>query len=123
MNRPVNPQTLFPMADVQSAADERHIAIDQVGIKGLRYPLYFVDSGGQPQPTIADCNVYVALPADRKGTHMSRLVALLEQRSDPAEPPLSVANFQGLLDELVVLLEAPGGRIEVSFPFFIKKTA
>lgn len=123
MNRPGNPQTLFPMADVQSAGDERQLAIDQVGIKGLRYPLFFADADGEAQPTIADCNVYVALPEDRKGTHMSRLVALLEARSDPQEPPLTVANFRGLLDALVLLLEAPGGRIEVAFPFFIKKSA
>src|SRR5262245_4528403 len=115
MNRPGNPQTLFPIADVQAGADERRIPIDRVGIKGLRYPLSFADGGGEPQPTIAECNVYVALPEDRKGTHMSRLVALLETRSDREAPPLTVGNFQGLLDELTVLLEAPGGRIEVAF--------
>ena len=123
MNRPGNPQTLFPIPDVQSGADARQFAIDQVGIKGLRYPLLFADADGQAQPTIADCNVYVALPDDRKGTHMSRLVALLESRSESGQPPLTVANFQGLLDALVVLLEAPGGRIELAFPFFIRKTA
>ena len=123
MNRPDNPQTLIPIADVQSGSDERELAIDQVGIKGLRYPLYFADAGGAPQPTIADCNVYVELPADRKGTHMSRLVALLEARSAPDAPALSTDNFHTLLDELIVLLEAPGGRLEVAFPFFIRKTA
>jgi len=123
VNRPDNPQTLFPIADVQSGSDHREIAIDRVGIKGLRYPLLFADQDGSAQPTIADCNVYVALPGDRKGTHMSRLVALLESRSDPGQPPLSTANLHGLLDALVILLEAPGGRIEVSFPFFVRKTA
>jgi GTP cyclohydrolase IB len=123
VNRPDNPQMLFPIADVQSARDEREIPIDQVGIKGLRYPLAFADRDGVAQPTIADCNVYVALPGDRKGTHMSRLVALLEARSDPGAPPLSVANFPALMDELLALLEAPGGRIEVSFPVFVRKTA
>jgi GTP cyclohydrolase I len=54
---------------------------------------------------------------------MSRLVALLESRSEPGQPPLTIANFQGLLDALVVMLEAPGGRIEVAFPFFVKKIA
>ena len=67
--------------------------------------------------------MYVALPEDRKGTHMSRLVALLESRSEPGQPPLTVANFRALLDALVVLLEAPGGRIEIAFPFFVRKTA
>ncbi len=123
MNRPDTPQTVFPIADVQSGSDERELAIDQVGIKGLRYPLQFADSDGVAQPTIADCNVYVALPAERKGTHMSRLVALLESRSEPGAPPLTLAGFRGLLDALLVLLEAPGGRIEMAFPFFVRKTA
>src|SRR5205085_1051699 len=81
-----NPQTLFPIADVQSGVDERQIAIDQVGIKGLRYPLLFADADGHAQPIIADCNVYVSLPQDRKGTHMSRLVALLESRTESGVP-------------------------------------
>ncbi len=123
MNRPEDPSTLFPIPDVQSGSDDRQLAIDQVGIKGLRYPLQFADAGGVGQPTIADCNVYVALPEDRKGTHMSRLVALLETRADPGQPPLTVANFRALLEELVDLLEAPGGRIEIAFPFFVRKTA
>jgi GTP cyclohydrolase I len=67
--------------------------------------------------------VYVALPADRKGTHMSRLVALLEERAAPGAQPLSVAGLRPLLDELVQRLEAPGGRIELAFPFFVRKTA
>jgi GTP cyclohydrolase I len=123
VNRPGNPQTLFPIADVQSGSDERELAIDRVGIKGLRYPLRFADQDGRAQPTIAECNVYVELPSERKGTHMSRLVALLEARSDPAEPPLTTANFRAMLETLVVLLEAPGGRIEVAFPYFVRKTA
>jgi GTP cyclohydrolase I len=123
MNRPERPQTTFPIPDVQSGSDERDIAIDQVGIRGLRYPLTFADADGSAQPTIAICNVYVALPADRKGTHMSRLVALLESVSAPGEPPLSVHTLRNLLDALVVLLEAPGGRIELAFPFFIRKSA
>ncbi len=123
MNRPERPQTIFPIPDVQSGSDERDIAIDQVGIRGLRYPLTFVDADGVARPTIANCNVYVALPPDRKGTHMSRLVALLESVSAPGEPPLSVHALRGLLDALVVLLEAPGGRIELSFPYFIRKSA
>lgn len=123
MNRPEQPQHLIPIADVQSAPDDRELAIDQVGIKGLRYPLLFADGDTPAQPTIAVCNVYVRLPQDRKGTHMSRLVALLEARTAAGEPPLTVANLRSLLEALVVLLDAPGGRIEIAFPFFIRKTA
>jgi GTP cyclohydrolase I len=123
MNRPDSPQTVFPIPDVQAGHDERRIAIEQVGIKGLKYPLLFADADGVGKPTIAECSVYVALPGDRKGTHMSRLVALLEARSEVGAPPLSVAAFRGLVDELVVLLDAPGGRVEMAFPFFVRKTA
>lgn len=123
MNRPDRPQSLMPMPDVQSAPDDRSIAIDRVGIKGLRYPLTFADGEGAGQPTIATCNVYVSLPGDRKGTHMSRLVALLDARTEPAAPPLTIAGVRALLEELVVLLDAPAGRIEMAFPFFVRKTA
>ena len=53
MNRPEQPATLMPIPDTQSGTDERHLAIDQVGIRGLRYPITFADGGQAPQPTIA----------------------------------------------------------------------
>jgi len=123
MNRPEQPSRLMPIPDVQSGADDRQLAIDQVGIRGLRYPISFADRDGVAQGTIATCNVYVALPEDRKGTHMSRLVALLEERAVPGAAPLTVANLRQLLDDLVARLDAPGGRIEIAFPFFVRKTA
>ena len=123
MNKPDRPDVVMPIPDVQSAPDHRQIAIDQVGIKGLRYPLRFADGAGEGQPTIATCNVYVSLPEDRKGTHMSRLVALLESRTEPSAPPLTIPGVRALLEELVVLLDAPAGRIEMAFPFFVRKTA
>ncbi len=123
MNKPETIGQLMPIPDVQSGSDDRRIAIDQVGIKGLRYPLPFADRSGEPRTTIATCNVYVALPEDRKGTHMSRLVALLEERAAPGAAPVTVANLRALLEDLVVRLDAPGGRIELAFPYFVRKIA
>jgi GTP cyclohydrolase IB len=123
MNRPEQAAHVMPIPDVQSGTDERHLAIDQVGIKALKYPLSFADHDGVTQHTIALCNVYVALAEDRKGTHMSRLVSLLDERSVPGATPLSVAGLRALLDDLVVRLDAPGGRIEFTFPYFVRKTA
>ena len=123
MNKPEPLQHVMPIADIQSGSDDRRIAIDQVGIKGLRYPLPFADKSGAALSTIATCNVYVALAEDRKGTHMSRLVALLEERAAPGAAPLTVANLHALLDELLVRLDAPGGRIELAFPYFVRKLA
>ena len=123
MNKPEPLHRLMPIADVQSEPDHRRIAIDRVGIKGLRYPLPFSDRGGVVHSTIATCNVYVALPEDRKGTHMSRLVALLEERAAPGAPPIAVGNLRSLLEDLVARLDAPGGRIELAFPYFVRKVA
>jgi GTP cyclohydrolase I len=123
MNRPERPAHLIPIPDTQSRADERHLAIDQVGIRGLRYPLAFADGDAPPQPTIATANVYVALAEDRKGTHMSRLVALLEERAVPGAAALTVASLDDLLRDLVTRLDAPAGRIELAFPYFVRKTA
>ncbi|HEV2220713.1 MAG TPA: GTP cyclohydrolase FolE2 [Casimicrobiaceae bacterium] len=123
MNRPETPSRLMPIPDVQSGRDERRIAIDQVGIKGLRYPLPFADGDGAVRTIVATCNVYVALPEHRKGTHMSRLVELLEERALPGATPLSVAGLRGFVADLVERLDAPGGRIELAFPYFLRKVA
>ena len=122
MNRPEPVRPLLSMPDVQSAPDHRELSIDQVGIRGLRYPLPIADRDGV-QTTIADCSVFVQLPADRKGTHMSRLVALLEERALPGAEPLGVHSLRALLDALVARLDAPGGRLEIAFPFFVRKNA
>jgi GTP cyclohydrolase IB len=123
MNRPEQPGRLMPIPDLQSGRDERQLAIDQVGIKGLKFPLSFADRDGIAQSTVAVCSVYVALAEHRKGTHMSRMVMLLEERLAPGSLPLSVPGLRAVLDDLVVRLHAPGGRLELAFPFFVRKTA
>src|SRR4029078_3476957 len=100
MNRPTTPDRLIPTPDVQASRDERHLAIDRVGIKGLRYPLTFADGEGERHRTAATCAVYVALPEEQKGTHMSRLVSLLEARATPGAAPLSVAGLRGFVEEV-----------------------
>src|SRR5690625_7890341 len=69
--------TSVTMPDVQSRVDTRQIAIQKVGVRGVRYPLQG-QIGAQPQPTVADWELAVALPVEVKGTHMSRSIALLE---------------------------------------------
>jgi GTP cyclohydrolase IB len=123
MNRPETPSHLIPMPDVQSARDDRRLAIERVGIKGLRYPLPFADGDDAVQPTIATCNVYVSLPGEQKGTHMSRLVELLEERAARGAAPLTVAGLRPFVENLVDRLEAPGGCVEIAFPFFVRKMA
>jgi GTP cyclohydrolase FolE2 len=113
----------MPIPDTQSGHDERNLAIDQVGIRGLRYPLTFADGDDAAQTTIATFGVMVALAEDRKGTHMSRLVQILEDLTAPGASPLTVAGLRGLLGDLVARLDAPGGRVEIAFPWFVRKSA
>lgn len=115
MNRAEGP--LIP--DVQSHPDARELPIDRVGIRNLRYPIRFADGSDPPQSTVASCSAYVALPADRKGTHMSRLVAAIDELAEP----LSIAALPRFLDALLVRLEADAGRVEIAFPWFIRKNA
>ncbi|ALS63332.1 GTP cyclohydrolase FolE2 [Pandoraea norimbergensis] len=109
----------FVMPDVQSSVDTRQIPIQRVGVRGVRHPLSVRLAGGDVQASVGLFNLDVHLPADQKGTHMSRFVALLEEN----RAPLDLAAFRAMLDSMLVKLEAEAGRIEVTFPYFINKTA
>ncbi|QQC66817.1 GTP cyclohydrolase FolE2 [Paraburkholderia ginsengisoli] len=109
----------FVMPDVQSTPDTRQIPIQRVGVKGVRHPMTVRTQSGDVQPTVGTWNLDVHLPAEQKGTHMSRFVALLEENKAPLEP----ATFRTMLAAMLEKLEAEAGRIEVSFPYFVNKTA
>lgn len=118
----MNDQTSLPcdpIADVQNSRDLRHIAIDKVGIKDIRHPVLVQDRSGGEQHTIANFNMYVNLPHNFKGTHMSRFVEILNNH----EKEISVQSFQIMLQEMTKLLEAKSGHIEMSFPYFVNKSA
>ncbi|HEY4698624.1 MAG TPA: GTP cyclohydrolase FolE2 [Gallionella sp.] len=108
-----------PIADVQSSADKRHLAIDRVGIKGIRHPVKVKDKSIGVQHTVATFNMYVHLPHNFKGTHMSRFVEILNEH----EREISVESFGSILREMVARLEAQSGFIEMNFPYFVNKTA
>lgn len=105
--------------DVQSSADTRHLAINRVGIKGIRHPVKVKDKSIGVQHTIATFNMYVHLPHNFKGTHMSRFVEILNHH----QREISVESFESILVEMVHRLEAQSGYIEMSFPYFVNKTA
>ena len=109
----------MPIPDVQGLHDERSIAIDQVGIRAIRHPVRVRDRSGGVQHTVARFDMTVYLPEHFKGTHMSRFVAILNSR----QGEISVDSFESLLREMVERLEAPAGRVEMRFPFFVDKAA
>ena len=105
--------------DVQSSPDTRRLAIDRVGVKSIRHPARIQERSGGVQHTVAMFNMYVGLPHQFKGTHMSRFVEILEAK----EREISPDTFRAMLREMVKKLEAESGRIEMSFPYFVAKKA
>jgi GTP cyclohydrolase I len=107
------------IADVQNTADSRQIPIDKVGIKNIRHPVRVKDRTGGEQHTIATFNMYVNLPHNFKGTHMSRFVEILNLH----EREITVESFKEMMTEMTQRLEADSGHIEMNFNYFINKAA
>lgn len=114
MNKPIS-----VMPDVQGSIDKRHLAIDKVGIKDIKYPVRIKDRSGREQHTIANFNMYVNLPHNFKGTHMSRFVEILNEH----EYDITVESFKKMLFEMMKRLEAETGHIEMTFIYFVRKIA
>ena len=111
-------KVLADVEDVQSRADTRHLPIDRVGIKDISHPVRVKDRSAGEQHTIATFNMYVSLPHNFKGTHMSRFVEILH-----TEREISVESFRSMLENMTQRLEADAGHIEMTFPYFIMKRA
>jgi GTP cyclohydrolase I len=107
------------LKDTQNEPDHRGIAIDRVGIKGLKYPIRVQEKGGSGQETVATMTLTVDLPHHFKGTHMSRFVEVLSAWGFE----FSSRSMSGLLPELMKRLDSERAHVEVEFPFFVKKEA
>ncbi len=107
------------MIDVQSRKDTRNIHIDKVGVKDIRYPIILLDKKNKTQSTIASFNMYVDLPHDFKGTHMSRFIEILNQYHNGIHADI----LPNILNEMRRVFEAKFAHLEISFPYFISKEA
>ena len=113
------PDRMF-LPDVQSTPDERAIAIDRVGVKSIRHPLLVRRADGSVQHTVAMVDMYVGLPGNVKGTHMSRFLEVLQNAS---HGELDAASLPAVARVMLGRLEAESGYIEMRFPYFIEKAA
>lgn len=107
------------MRDVQSERDERNVPLKHVGIKNLKYPVVVLDKKNKNQHTIAEINMYVDLPKDFRGTHMSRFLEVLNKFHLKIDPK----NIKAILDDLKKTLKAQSASIEIMFPYFLQKKA
>jgi len=120
MNKPIpDPMLKSEIADVQGRPDTRNLTIDKVGVKDVRHPIRVKDRSGWEQHTVATFSMYVELPHNFKGTHMSRFIEILNNH----ERETTVESFRAMLSEMTEHLDAERGHIEMSFPFFLQKNA
>lgn len=114
----MNPLTATSLEDVQGQVDTRGIAIDEVGICDLRYPVEVAGRRGT-QSTVATVHATVGLPADARGTHMSRFLEHLAERLGPLDPQSCALLAEGLCNRL----ESSEATIGFAFSYFIEREA
>ena len=107
------------MQDIQGLPDDREIPLDQVGVSGLQHPIVVLDRAAEKQRTVAHFTMSVSLPREQKGTHMSRFVEVLNDHHGE----MTMRTVPRILRDLRDRLDASSARLEVSFPYFIERSA
>jgi GTP cyclohydrolase I len=105
--------------DKQSEPDFRHLRIDKVGVRGLRFPIQVRDKARAVQNTVATIGMFVDLPKEFKGTHMSRFIEVLNAHGDIVH----VENITDILHAMQEKFQAATSHLEMEFPYFMVKKA
>jgi len=108
-----------PMPDMQKRPDTRRIPISKVGVKDISYPIVVMDKNRTLQHTVARINMYVDLPHQFKGTHMSRFVEILNKYREQ----IALDKLETILEEMKTKLGSGSAHLEIQFPYFIDKAA
>ena len=103
--------------DKQSERDHRELRIDKVGVRGLRFPIQVRDKARSVQNTVATIGMFVDLPKEFKGTHMSRFVEALNAHGSVVH----VENIMDILHSLQKRLNSATSHLEIEFPYFMSK--
>src|SRR4029434_8397630 len=101
--------------DKQSESDHRELRIDKVGVRGLRFPIQVRDKARAVQNTVATIGMFVDLPKEFKGTHMSRFIEVLHAHGSVVH----VENITEILYAMQAKLRAATAHLEMEFPFFL----
>jgi GTP cyclohydrolase I len=118
MSRDVKKQPVaVKLDDKQSERDHRELRIDKVGVRGLRFPIQVRDKARSVQNTVATIGMFVDLPKEFKGTHMSRFIEVLNAHGSV----IHVENINEILHELRKKLNAATSHLEIEFPYFMVK--
>src|ERR1022692_4421365 len=106
-----------PMHDKQSERDHRELRIDKVGVRGLRFPIQVRDKAHSIQNAVATIGMFVDLPKEFKGTHLSRFVEALNAHGSV----MHVENIMDILHSLQKRLNSATSHLEIEIPYFMSK--
>src|SRR6476659_1149706 len=95
--------------DKQSEQDDRELRIDKVGVRGLRFPIQIRDKAHSLQNTVATVGLFVDLPKEFKGTHMSRFIEVLNAHGSMVH----VENITDILHAMQKKLSAATAHLEM----------
>ncbi|WP_198654730.1 MULTISPECIES: GTP cyclohydrolase FolE2 [Nocardia] len=107
------------LSDVQAQPDTRGIALGEVGIDGLRYPLLVADGQGGKREVAATVTMSVSLGADIKGAHLSRFIEVLQEWRDQLGPDSALS----MVDDLRGRMGSTNARVKIAFPYFLERQA
>ena len=107
------------MIDIQSTPDTRAVPLQKVGVKNVKYPIQVLDKSRKKQNTTGTVNLFVNLPHNFKGTHMSRFIEVFHKHHND----ISMNNFLEMLEEIRSKLDAERAFGRITFPYFIEKSA
>ena len=117
MSRNSNQAVTEELHDIQSRRDDRELPINKVGVRGLRFPIQVRDKTRKVQDTVATIGMFVDLPKEFKGTHMSRFVEVLNAHGNIVH----VENISEILHSLQKKLNSATSHLEIEFPYFMSK--
>lgn len=117
--KPISLEPPQTMHDKQSEPDFRELRIDKVGVRGLKFPIQIRDKERSVQNTIATIGMFVDLPHQFKGTHMSRFIEVLNSHGSMVH----VKNITDILHAMQTKLKSDTAHLEMEFPYFLVKKA
>jgi GTP cyclohydrolase I len=118
-HRRLKPAAPAKLHDKQSERDHRELRIDKVGVRGLRFPIQVRDKAHAVQNTVAMIGMFVDLPKEFKGTHMSRFIEVLNAHGNIVH----VENIEEILYAMQQKFHAATSHLEMEFPYFMVKKA
>jgi GTP cyclohydrolase I len=105
--------------DVQAGGDHREVAIDEVGVDELTYPVAVAGRDGSTQQTVAELAMTVELAHNQRGVHMSRFIEVLDAGASDVSP----RGFREMLAAARLRLDSGRSQITMRFPYFLAREA